>query len=265
MGRLSIAAPIALVMLAGDAAAGQQWMTGLAIYDVSLDPDKASGLAAITGTMTVSLERECAAYLTAAELDARLTGGEGVALPLYVSSRHVETEDRLEFDITSSLAGIDIDRAKGVATRQGNGIDVALEEPGKRTAHIDGDALFPLALIAAAIDAAEAGETFREFRTFDGTGKGEEVWTVSALITPAGDTPEDGEFAAGLGLADMPHWRMGLAYFPPGRGGEQTPAFSTNMIVYQNGFAQAAVYDLGEFALRLTLAEFRPLPEKPCP
>ena len=175
-----------MVILAGDAAAGQQWMTGLAIYEVGLDPDKASALATITGTMTVSLERECAAYVTDAELDARLSGGEGVTLPLHVTSRHVETADRLEFDITSSLAGIEIDRAKGIATRQADGLDVALEEPKKGTAQLGGDALFPLALIDAAIDAAQAGETFREFRTFDGTGQGEEVWTVSALVWPRG-------------------------------------------------------------------------------
>src|SRR5690606_11398432 len=120
---------------------------GLAIYDVGLDPDKAPALAAIAGTMTVRPERECAAYVTDADLDARLSGGEGVTLPLPVTSRHVETADRLELAITSSLAGIEIDRAKGVATRQAGGIEVTLEEPKQGTAQLGDDALFPLALI----------------------------------------------------------------------------------------------------------------------
>mgnify|MGYP000312142794 CR=1 FL=1 len=265
MIRLLISALAGWGVLAGGAAAQQPLMTGLAIYDVGLDPENTGGLAAITGAMTVRLERDCDAYVTEAELDARLSGGEGMALPLEVTSRHVESADRLEFDITSSLAGVEVDRARGVATREADGIAVTLEKPKNGTARLDGDVLFPLALIEAAIGAAQAGETFREFRTFDGTGKGREVWTVSLLITPAGDAAGEDEFAAGLGFADMPHWRMGLAYFPPGVGGEQTPAFSTSMVVYENGFAQAAVYDLGEFALRLTLTEFRPLPETPCP
>ena len=72
-------------------------------------------------------------------------------------------------------------------------------------------------MIEAAIAAAKAGETFREFRTFDGTGKGEEVWTVSVLITPAGDDDEnedDALFAAGLGFDDMARWRMGAELLP---------------------------------------------------
>ena len=123
-------------------------------------------------------------------------------------------------------------------------------------------------MLEAAIAAAKAGETFREFRTFDGTGSGEEVWTVSVLITPAGaddENEDDALFAAGLGFDDMARWRMGMSYFPPGSGGEQTPAFSTSMVVYENGFAQAAVYDLGEFAMSLTLSEFSPIAPKPCP
>ncbi len=168
-------------------------------------------------------------------------------------SSHSENGSSLSFELTTSLADMEVDHAQGTATRSADGVSVALTEPTKRTFAIDRKALFPVAMIEAAIAAAKAGETFREFRTFDGTGKGEEVWTVSVLITPAGEDDEnedDALFAAGLGFEDMARWRMGLSYFPPGSGGEQTPAFSTSMVVYENGFAQAAVYDLGQFAMQ---------------
>jgi hypothetical protein len=183
-------------------------------------------------------------------------------------STHKETGPSLTFDITTSLADMEVDRASGTATRNGDGISVALEEPEERNINLTGDVLFPVAMLEAAIAAAKAGETFREFRTFDGTGGGEEVWTASVLITPADesdDSEDDAAFAAGLGFEDMARWRMALSYFPPGSGGEQTPAFSTSMVVYENGFAQAAVYDLGEIAMQLKLIEFRPTEPKPCP
>jgi hypothetical protein len=248
--------------------AAESLVTGVAVYEVGLDPEKGAGVATIAGTMTARLERDCDTYITEAELDADIAGVDGMSLPLRVVSSHSESGASLTFDITTSLADMEVDRASGTATRNGDGISVALKEPEERSIDLKGDVLFPVAMLEAAITAAKAGETFREFRTFDGTGKGEEVWTASVLITPAGEDDEsedDAPFAAGLGFDDLARWRMALSYFPPGSGGEQTPAFSTSMVVYENGFAQAAVYDLGEFAMQLKLIEFRPTEPKPCP
>lgn len=266
MIRISFAILVAGCAAAGAAQAQAPLVTGVAVYEVGLDPSKGAGLAAITGTMTAKLERDCDTWITEAELDADIAGADGMSLPLRVVSSHRESGPSLSFDITTTLADMEVDRAGGRATRNGTGLSVALEQPVKRDLTLKGDALFPVAMLEAAIAAAKAGETFREFQTFDGTGKGEEIWTVSVLITPAGkDDEESALFAAGLGFEDMARWRMGLSYFPPGPGGEQMPAFSTSMVVYENGFAQAAVYDLGEFAMSLKLIEFRPLATKPCP
>jgi hypothetical protein len=265
--RLSFAALAAVPALATPVHAAEPIATGLAIYDIDLGPGKDGGIGGISGTMSAKLVRDCDAYLTDASLDAEITGPDGTTVPLSVVSNHRETPDGLEFEVKTSLADVAVDAARGVATRGAGGISVAIEEPEKDTATLDGDILFPVEMLEASIAAAKAGETFREFRTFDGTGMGQEVWTVSVLITPAGEATDEDEamFAAGLGFGDMARWRMAISYFPPGGGGEQMPAFSTSMVVYENGFAQAAVYDLGQFAMRLTLTEFQPIPPKPCP
>ena len=265
--RTSIAMIAASAALAGPALAAEPIVTGLAVYDIALGAGKDGGIGGITGTMSARLERDCDAYETEASLDADISGPDGTTMPLSVISSHRETADSLGFDIATSLADMVVDAASGEATRGSGGVSVAIEEPTKETVTLPGDVLFPVAMLEAAIAAAKAGESFREFRTFDGTGKGQEVWTVSVLITPAGKAADEDEamFAAGLGFGDLERWRMSLSYFPPGAGGEQTPAFSTSMIVYENGFAQAAVYDLGLFAMRLTLTEFQPIPPKPCP
>lgn len=266
MMRISLA--FLAVAWAAPATAEEPLVTGVAVYEVGLDPSKGAAVTGVTGTMTASIVRECDAYVTEAELDADIVGADGMSVPLRVVSTHRETSSSLAFDITTTLAEMEVDQASGTATRDDGGISVSLEGPSKRDFVLDGDVLFPVAMLEAAIGAARAGEAFREFRTFDGTGKGEEVWTVSVLITPARDSDEDEDdalFAAGLGFDDLMRWRMGLSYFPPGSGGEQTPAFSTSMVVYENGFAHAAVYDLGEFAMRLKLVEFSPIAPKPCP
>jgi hypothetical protein len=265
--RLSLAVIAASSALATPALAAEPIVTGLAVYDIGLGPAKDGMISAISGTMSAKLERDCDTYVTEAALEAEISGPGGVTMPLSVVSSHRETADSLDFDIATSLSDMVVDAASGVATRGPGGLSVAVEEPEVRTVALEGAALFPVAMLEASIAAARAGETFREFRTFDGTGSGQEVWTVSVLITPAPGAADEDEamFAAGLGFGDLKRWRMALSYFPPSSGGEQTPAFSTNMVVYENGFAQAAVYDLGQFAMRLTLTEFQPIPPKPCP
>ena len=265
--RLIVAAVAVSGGLAGPSIAAEPLVTGVAVYDIGLAPIKEGGMSSVTGTMTARLEQDCDAYVTEASLDAEIVGPDGTTLPLSVVSSHRETSDSLDFDMATRLADVVVDAARGVATRGAGGVSVAIEEPAKEIVNLDGSPLFPVAMLEASIAAAKAGETFREFRAFDGTGKGSEVWTVSVLITPAGKAADEDEalFAAGLGFGDMARWRMALSYFPPGATGEQTPAFSTSMIVYENGFAQAAVYDLGEFAMSLTLTEFQPVPPKPCP
>jgi len=269
MIRIVPATLVALGALSGSAAsATEPLVTGVAIYEVGLDTSKSAGLAAVTGTMTASLEHECDAYLSEARLDAEITGPDGMSLPLAVQSKHRETASYLDFAVTTSLAEMAVDEARGTARRDGDTISVELDAPGATVSKIGGEVLFPVALLEAAIAAAKGGETFREFRTFDGTGGGEEVWSVSVLITPVeagAQSEEEALFVAGLGFEDMARWRMSLSYFPPETEGEQTPAFSTSMVVYENGFAQAAVYDLGEFAMSLKLVEFSPIPPKPCP
>ncbi len=250
------------------AAAQAPLVTGLAVYEVGLDPSKSDGLGAIAGTMTATLERDCDTWITEAELDAEIAGPDGMSLPLRVVSSHRETSESLTFDVTTTLADTVVERASGAATLAADSVSVALTEPEKRDLILPGKVLFPVAMLEAAIAAAKAGETFREFRTYDGSDGGEEAWTVSALITSVragSENEDDALFAAGLGFEDMARWRMGLSYFAPRSGGEQTPAFSTSMVVYENGFAQAAVYDLGDLAMSLTLSEFSPIPPRPCP
>jgi hypothetical protein len=126
--------------------------------------------------------------------------------------------------------------------------------------------VFPTALVTRAIEAAKAGERFITLRVFDGSEK--EVWSVSVVIgdpRSANESEDEKAFAAALGIEDVKRWPMKLSYFPPSAGGDQAPAFATDGVVYENGFVLGATYDFSQFAMRLSLVEFKPAAAKECP
>ena len=265
-GRLAL---LSGVLLGGALpAVAEPLITGTANYEVVFDSDASPAAAAsISGEMKMSLTRNCTAYATKAAIDLVFTAPTGKAIPLTMRSSLVEDGDRLDFNISGDMGGTQVDRAEGVALLTDDGVNVSIAKPAEKTIAADGPVLFPVAMIEAAIAAAKAGETFAQYQVYDGSGGGEEVWTLSLLISPVAkdeDLGEEGLFAAGLGFGDLDRWRMKFSYFRPGTVGEQMPAFSTEAIIYANGFTMATVYDLGGAAVRLKLIDFAPAAPTPC-
>ena len=261
------AAGVAGLVEAAGAAAAPALVTGSAVYGLSLE-DESGTMGGVTGSMTAVLTRDCDTYRSTTSLVADFEGPMG-SLPLDMESDVYEKADSLVFDIRGEFASMEIERARGEATRTDGGIAVALTEPKTETRTVDGDVIFPLAMMGAAVAAAKAGKTLVDFSVYDGSGHGRDVWLVSVTI---GAAPESGDesgddalFAAGLGFSGMDRWQMGFSYYPADATGDLTPAFSSSAVVYENGFAQAASYDFGEFALRLKLEEFSSIPPEPCP
>ena len=249
------------------ALAAEELVTGSATFDISLSASGAAmALSNINGRMVEKITRRCDTYRMEVDLDAELVGPSGQRLPLTIRSRITEAVDSLEFDHSSELASVEVDSSVGKATRIGGVLSVSLTKPSEKTTELNGDFLFPIALLKAALAAAKQGEIFVQFDAFEGSSGGD-PWNVSIVISPAGEAEsiEHGDIATGLGFGDLKRWRMKLSYFKAGQAGEGMPLFSSEAIVYENGFSLAAVYDMGTFAMRLKLAEFTPIPPVPCP
>jgi len=261
---------VAVGVLAPHAAtAATPLITGAATYELTLDEDStAVGLMlGVSGTMTATMTQACETYRTEVDLAAELEGPGGGTLPMRMRSVEVEDAESLSFDLLGEFASIEIERAEGRASKTDESIVVSLAQPKSEQLRFGGDVLFPIAMLRQTMAAARTGERLIEFQTYDGSGYGRQVWRVSVLIAEADeadDIDEEGLFAAGLGFADMSRWRMKFSYFSREATGEMTPAFSTETIVYDNGFSQAAVYDFEQFAVRLKLVEFKPIPPEPC-
>ena len=262
--------PATLAILAGaglftGASAAEPLITGTANYAIAMTAKGTARDGGMSGDMTYALKRECDAYRIEASLDLTIAGPAG-DMPMKMRSILIERETALDFDLSGDLGGMIIEKAKGTATKTDAGLAIAVTEPAAKTWNVPGPVLFPVAMVEEAIRVAEAGGTFAEHKVFDGSGNGEEVWTMSLVITPVAESADLGEealFATGLGFEDLDRWRMKFSYFKPGAG-DQMPAFATEAIVYANGFALATTYDLGPVALHLQLIDFTPEAPKPC-
>jgi hypothetical protein len=238
--------------------------TGSSTYDIELLGPEGG----MTGSLEATLELHCTAYKLGAKMKLDLpamAGGNTVT----VDMTQTEDGDTLTFDGVSELNGKTYESSAGKATRSEGKLSVELTRPSETTKTFDKDVVFPVQMIDEAIAAAKAGKTFVEYAFFDGSGTGLDVTSVSVVIKPidrATDTGEDALLAADFGFGELDRWQMTFAYFPQTSSGEgeQTPMFSTGMVVYENGFTLAASYDLGFGSMKLRLVEFKPIPPVPC-
>ena len=122
----------------------------------------AAGCGRLTGSMTSELTRDCDIYRTETKLTADLEGPTGT-MPMTMDSVMSEGADSFDFDIAGEFATIEIDRARGTATRTGDGVAITLIEPQADTSELEGEIVFPLAMIQASIDAAQAGKSLVDF------------------------------------------------------------------------------------------------------
>jgi hypothetical protein len=141
-----------------------------------------------------------------------------------------------------------------------------LEAPVKKTIEIKGPALFPMEMLKGAFEAAKSGKTFDQFSVFDGSGHGSRVWAVSAVIGArrATDPLADGMAAWEPALAGLRSWPITFTYFPSQAPGESVPAFQSLAMMFENGFANAALYNFSEFATKLKLVDFKPISPTEC-
>ena len=257
--RIAIAAGLT-AGAAAPALAADELATGTATYEVYLDPSKPSLFAGLSGRVVSTVTLACHTYHTSLDMIADVVGTKGAPVTLETRALTVEDGDTLEFDIRNKLGGEEIGHSRGSATRTADGLKVTLEKPARKTIEIKGPALFPMEMVKGAFAAAKSGKTFDQFSVFDGSGHGARVWAVSAVIGAprATDPLSEGRAAWEPALAGLRSWPITFTYFPSQAPGESVPAFQSLANMFENGFANAALYDFSEFATKLKLIEFKP-------
>ncbi len=245
-------------------------LTGTASYTLELTG--AAGFGAIgdlNGRLNASLTSStCGVYESTADMEMEIVPAAGPSTVNVTTARWTEAPDSMEFLVESAMDGIVMERSSGTATRTATGLSVVLTEPEARTVELTGDLVFPLEMVSEAIAAAEDGQRLTTLTVYDGSGDGTSFYSVSVLIGEAGGALAPGieaDLAQTLGMDGMPHWPMTFSYFLPGSAGDASPAFTTEAIVYDNGYVLESNYDFGLFSAGLSLVSFEPSASPTCP
>ena len=241
--------------------------TGEAVYDLSLDPKDANGgLAGLEGVLSFTFRKVCQSYDTDLVMKVDIVGPGDHILSMETRTRQIESATEFAFDNRQEMAGVLVEDVRGRATKEAGRIRVEIERPERDSFILEGDVLFPMEMLLAAIVDAREGEKLAEYSVFLGSDDEKTPIPVVVLFgegKPSSDG-EDNLFASALGFKDMDRWPMSFSYYPPGVAGDMPPTLTVTSTVYANGFMQAGVYDFGSFAMRLSLAEFKPLEPVPC-
>jgi hypothetical protein len=190
---------------------------------------------------------------------------EDKEVTLRFAGRYVESPDRLAFDTGSTIGDKTVQRSKGVATRDTDGITVVLTEPTPRTVTIPGKVLFPVATGIESLAAAGNGETIATYRAFNGEGAGDKPTEISVLSLPAPPPSED-ELeilkAANADYSGLRRWRQKVTYFSG--DADQSARSTYETITYENGFEAGGILSVAGIGITLTLAEFKLIAPTPC-
>ena len=245
-----------------------------AVYDIVLErAASGSGVVELTGRMVYELQgSHCEGYTQNMRFVTRMTQQDGTEQvnDLRTSSWEDVTTRRLRFSSTQIRDAKVIEQTTGDARDDStaDGIAVELTAPAKATIKLPEGVYFPMRHSEALVAAARAERRQFVADLYDGSEKGEKVYTTSAVIgrvteKGAPDVPE--KLGSRASLAEVASWPVSIGYFEPGAAGKDTvPSYELSFRIYANGVSSRLVIDYGEFAVRGELAELTYFPASEC-
>jgi hypothetical protein len=243
-----------------------------AVYDVKLDrAASGSGVADLSGRMVYELTGSaCEGYTQNMRFVTRMTSqeGNGQLNDLRSSSWEEATGKRFRFNSSQYRNEQLAETTQGDALRTNDQIKVDLAKPTRKDVALAGRVYFPIQHSIALIEAARAGKSLFVADLYDGSEKGEKVYStttaIGKLMAPGvAKSPES--LKNGDKLDVLPSWPVSISYFDPGsEKRDALPTYELSFRFYENGVSSRLVIDYGEFAIRGELAELSFLDQAKC-
>jgi hypothetical protein len=256
----------AATLLPGAASAGQ-FAPHRAVYEMELAKARSSQAAsAISGRMVFAWEDVCDGWTVDVKARMRVTFGDRGARDIAWSYSSWEADDsqRFRFYLRRQSGAGGTERVRGEARLMpGEGGTARFTEPEERTVELPRDTLFPMAHTERVLDRAAAGDQLIWAHLFDGTGDGDGLFGVNAVVTQSYAAGEALPMAHAL-LDGQESWRVALAYFPAGASAS-TPESEQSTRLFDNGVAGHLTIDYGNFVVRGELTELEALERPDCP
>lgn len=238
-----------------------------AVYDIELTrASPGSGVAEMSGRMVYELSGSpCEGYTQNMRFVTRMTNQEGTDLinDLRNSSWEEAAGKRLRFNSSQYQNDVMTETTQGDAVRSDDNASVKVEvtRPGKKKFTFKDPVYFPIQHSKALIAAAQAGKSIFSANLYDGSEKGEKIYSTVAMIgRPV--APGAVKMPASVKNVDrlnqLPSWPISVSYFE--QGGEKkdsVPVYEMSYRFYENGVTTKLNIDYGEFALRANLVELK--------
>jgi hypothetical protein len=236
-----------------------------AIYEISLAKARSgAGVSELSGRMVYELMGSpCEGYTQNMRLVTRTTNQEGDASvsDLRSSSWEDGAGNRLRFETSHYRDEQLADQTAGNALRGATSgeIKVELTKPTKQQMSLASHVLFPVQHSIKLLEAARAGHTVFAADLYDGSEKGDKVYTTTAFVGR--------RLAPGAGQAQprvknaekleaLPAWPVSLGYYEVGNDrGDALPSYELAFVIFDNGVSHRIFIDYGEFAVRGHLKE----------
>jgi hypothetical protein len=242
-----------------------------AIYELSLvETRDQAGVRGATGRLVYEFVRDsCDSFVLNYRQALALETGEGQngIVDFRSSTREDDAGATFRFDSQSVISGTPDARIAGEARRIGDGVQIELVQPDKKAGSVPVSALFPTQHMRQVLAAARTGERTLETLVFDGGEPGDVATRTFAVIGNALQPGEDvpGDVKGIETVSRLPRWPVTISYFDEAAsGGEQTPKFTFNAEIYENGIARALKLDYGRFVVEGRLSRIEPLPASDC-
>ncbi len=161
-----------------------------------------------------------------------------------------------------------IDTVDGQADRRPDKVVVSLKKPLDKSFDLEPAVAFPTEHMRRIIEAARADKTILELPVYDGSDKGEKVYStltvIGRAIAPNERAPADAA-AGNAVLAGLTRWPVTVSYFDRAANpGDQVPVYSIKFELYANGVSRALMLDYNDFAISGELTSIEVRASKPC-
>jgi len=245
-----------------------------AVYEIVLaDARGGSGVTELSGRMVYELTGSaCQGYTQSMRFVTRMTNQEGATSLTDMRSSSWEDAVAKAFRFNSSQykdtrleETTDGDAARSAPNGE---VKVVITKPAKKAMSLKADTFFPVQHSRALLTAARNGAQFFIADLYDGSEKGEKVFSTASFI---GRPKEPGynktlpQAKNAAPLNGLKGWPISISYFEEGSDRKDAiPAYELAFLYFENGVSRRLFIDYGDFAVRGTLQSLDFLPPGKC-
>ena len=236
-----------------------------AVYDVSLvRAQGGSGISDMSGRLVYELTgNACIGYTQTMRFVTQVQNQEGVTsvTDLRMTSWEDAASRAFRFNssqhkdrkLTESTVG-DASRVDGTGR-----LKVALTQPSRKQIDLAPEPMFPVQHSRELVARAMKGQQLFTADLYDGSEKGDKVYTTVSFIGKArapGDLTGLAEVDSAKPLETLVAWPMSISYYEGGSSRQDAvPTYEVAYLYYANGVSRRLLIDYGSFAVRGTLKE----------